>query len=312
MNEPLVSIIIPTFNRAHVITETLDSILAQTYQNWECIIVDDASTDNTDDVVAEYVNKDKRFKYYHRPKERLKGGNAARNYGFEVSRGEYIQWFDSDDLMHLNKIEIKIEKLLSTNVDFVISKTQNFEKNGFQSPYKYSVEENGFNLFLFLIRHIHWYTYDCLLKRSLASQTNYFEKMKSWQDYYYFAKMLSFSTNGVFIDKVLTFRRIHENSIQDSLNKSNIEFHKNLLFAKFHTYKDLKHNLELHQQKKYFKGCITHSFYLMKWKFFSNLLPQIVRETFLLYKTRSAISLIIGYLVVYTTGKGEKLVNQIK
>lgn len=312
MSDPLVSIIIPTFNRAHLIGETLDSIIAQTYENWECIIVDDGSSDNTDEVLAKYINKDERFHYYHRPKELLKGGNAARNYGFEVSGGDYIQWFDSDDLMHPNKIEIKIKKIFSENVDFVISKTQNFDKNVLQFPYKYSIEENGFTLFSFLMRYIHWYTYDCLLKRSLASQINYFEKMKAWQDYYYFAKMLSFSTNGIFIDQVLTFRRIHENSIQDNLHKSNIEFHKNLLDAKFYTYRDLKHNLGLDQKKTYFKGCISHSFYLMKWKFISNLLPQIVRETFLLYKIRHGISLIMAYLTVYITGKGEKLVNKIK
>ena len=70
-NNPLVSIIIPTYNRAHLIGETLDSVLAQTYQNWECIIVDDGSSDNTDDVVNDYVKKDPRFKYYYRPDEHL-------------------------------------------------------------------------------------------------------------------------------------------------------------------------------------------------------------------------------------------------
>ena len=97
--EPLVSVIIPTYNRAHLIRETLDSVLAQTYQNWECIIVDDGSSDDTDEVVGEYVEKDSRFKYFHRPEEHLPGGNGARNYGFRMSQGEYVQWFDSDDLM---------------------------------------------------------------------------------------------------------------------------------------------------------------------------------------------------------------------
>lgn len=96
---PLVSIIIPTYNRAHLIGETLDSVLAQTYQNWECIVVDDGSTDNTEELMAEYMTKDARFQYHHRPKDRLPGGNAARNYGFEVSKGEYVQWFDDDDIM---------------------------------------------------------------------------------------------------------------------------------------------------------------------------------------------------------------------
>ena len=59
-NKPLVSIIIPTYNRANLIGETVESILAQTYQNWECIVVDDGSNDNTDVLLAEYVKKDKR------------------------------------------------------------------------------------------------------------------------------------------------------------------------------------------------------------------------------------------------------------
>ena len=77
---PLVSIIIPTYNRAHLIGETLDSVLAQTYQNWECIIVDDGSSDNTDEVIGAYVEKDSRFKYYHRSDKDLpKEPSASRN-----------------------------------------------------------------------------------------------------------------------------------------------------------------------------------------------------------------------------------------
>ncbi|MFI2743787.1 glycosyltransferase family 2 protein [Zhouia sp. PK063] len=117
--QPLVSIIIPTYNRAHLIGETLDSVLAQTYTHWECIIVDDGSTDDTDAVVGEYVAKDDRFKYYHRPEDRLPGGNAARNYGFEMSSGEYVNWFDSDDLMLPEFIEDRIT-LFNDEIKFVI------------------------------------------------------------------------------------------------------------------------------------------------------------------------------------------------
>jgi len=120
MNNPLVSIIIPTFNRAHLIGETLDSIMAQTYTNWECIIVDDGSTDGTDKVMAEYIAKDPRFQYHHRPKDRLPGGNAARNYGFEVSKGEYVNWFDSDDIMLPSKLKVKIKHFeKNKNLDVV-------------------------------------------------------------------------------------------------------------------------------------------------------------------------------------------------
>jgi glycosyltransferase involved in cell wall biosynthesis len=119
MSKKLVSIIIPTFNRAHLIGETLDSVLAQTYQNWECIIVDDGSTDNTVEIINEYTKKDSRFQLYHRPLDRIKGGNASRNYGFELSKGEFINWFDDDDIMIDTFISKKIE-LFSEEIDLVI------------------------------------------------------------------------------------------------------------------------------------------------------------------------------------------------
>lgn len=119
MNNPLVSIIIPTYNRAHLIGETLDSVLAQTYTNWECIIVDDGSTDNTDEVVGDYIKKDSRFQYHHRPDTHRSGGNGARNYGFELSKGEYVQWFDDDDVMLDNYLLYRIE-LFDTNTMLVM------------------------------------------------------------------------------------------------------------------------------------------------------------------------------------------------
>lgn len=107
----LVSIIIPTYNRAHLIGETLDSVLAQTYKNWECIVVDDGSVDYTEELLEFYTEKDSRIQFHHRPKDRKKGANACRNYGFELSNGEFINWFDSDDLMVQDKLSEQMEIL---------------------------------------------------------------------------------------------------------------------------------------------------------------------------------------------------------
>jgi glycosyltransferase involved in cell wall biosynthesis len=108
---PLVSIIIPTYNRAHILGFTLESVISQTYLNWECIVVDDGSKDATDELLEFYCKADSRIKYFHRPSNRSKGANTCRNYGFEISKGKYIQWLDSDDILSENKLEAQVDKL---------------------------------------------------------------------------------------------------------------------------------------------------------------------------------------------------------
>jgi glycosyltransferase involved in cell wall biosynthesis len=107
----LVSIIIPVYNRANIIGDTLESVLNQSYKNWECIIVDDGSNDKTVELVESYCFNDSRFKLFIRPEEFKKGGNVCRNLGFKSSKGDYIQWLDSDDLLEQNKLEAQIVAL---------------------------------------------------------------------------------------------------------------------------------------------------------------------------------------------------------
>lgn len=107
----MVSVIIPTFNRSLLIEETLNSVLAQTYTNWECIVVDDGSTDNTEELVGSYSKNDKRIKFYNRPQEKIKGASSCRNFGLEKAAGEYIQFLDSDDLISNIKLEHQVKLL---------------------------------------------------------------------------------------------------------------------------------------------------------------------------------------------------------
>lgn len=105
----MISIIIPTYNRAELIKDTLRSVEVQTYLNWECIVVDDGSTDNTAEIVEDFVKKDRRFKYL--TNHRKKGAQGARNTGLLFANGEYISFFDSDDLMHPEKFSKQIKYL---------------------------------------------------------------------------------------------------------------------------------------------------------------------------------------------------------
>ncbi len=100
MDDILVSIILPTYNRADFIRASLDSVFAQTYQNWELVIIDDGSTDDTVSVLKEY--DDPRIVYLHQENQ---GVSAARNYGIEECRGDYIALLDSDDEWLPKKLE---------------------------------------------------------------------------------------------------------------------------------------------------------------------------------------------------------------
>lgn len=120
MNDLLISILVTNFNKAPYLRECLDSVLAQTYSNWECVIVDDHSTDESWYILEGYAAEDSRFQIFKRPDYLRKGGNSCRNYAFELSQGEFIQWFDSDDLMGPSLIEGRINALLTNNeLDFI-------------------------------------------------------------------------------------------------------------------------------------------------------------------------------------------------
>lgn len=103
----LVSIIVPCFNQAHFLPETLDSLLNQTYQNWECIIVDDGSTDDTKKIAEEYEKRDDRFRYIYQENKGLPG---ARNTGIRKAKGDFIQFLDADDLITKDKFSVQISE----------------------------------------------------------------------------------------------------------------------------------------------------------------------------------------------------------
>ena len=107
----LISVIIPTYNRAHFLGCTLDSLLSQSYELWECLVIDDGSSDYTAELMDFYCMRDYRIKFYKRPKIRKKGASTCRNIGFEKSRGTYIQYLDSDDLLSENKFEEQLNAL---------------------------------------------------------------------------------------------------------------------------------------------------------------------------------------------------------
>lgn len=99
---PTVSIIVPCYNKADYLADALDSVLNQTYSNWECIIINDGSPDATASIANDYLTKDNRFKYYYQENQ---GVSLARNNGIKLSTGDYILPLDADDIIESTFIE---------------------------------------------------------------------------------------------------------------------------------------------------------------------------------------------------------------
>lgn len=237
---PLVSIIIPTYNRAHIIGETLDSIIAQSYTNWECIIVDDGSTDNTDYVIQEYLDKDSRFQYHIRPLDRLKGPNSCRNYGFEMSKGDYINWLDSDDLYFENSLSTWLDSL-QHNMNVVVAKVVRFN-----SSTRAIISENNTlsNSIIedYFTGKITYYVSGPFWERSfLEKQEDLFdEKIRYLDDWDFNLRMLLSQPEICYLDIPLIQYRIHENTLSQEVDKLNFEELQSEFYAREKMFNILK------------------------------------------------------------------------
>lgn len=125
---PLISIIVPVYNTENFISETIESVVDQTYDNWELILVDDGSTDSSKQIIEKWVKKDKRIHYFYKEN----GGQAsARNVGVRESNGAYISFLDSDDIFLPKRLEAQVKDLSIQEADFYYSGGYSFEvQNG--------------------------------------------------------------------------------------------------------------------------------------------------------------------------------------
>lgn len=242
--EDLVSIIIPVFNRASLLNETINSILKQTYENWELILVDDGSTDKSPEIMLAAAKQDLRIKVYNRPRNKLRGGNAARNFGFEKSAGDFVNWFDSDDVMHPDFIQKKIKGFkLNTELDLIFSRTirTNFKDQTIPDE---RLKESDKLLENYIIREVSWYLPDAMLKRSYLTGKDLFdENLLAGQDRDFYIRLFAQEFPKIkILDFYGTFYRIHTSSISEKLYRDG-----NLEMQLSH-YKSLLNQVEVLQQ----------------------------------------------------------------
>ncbi|GBU25166.1 glucosyltransferase [Fibrobacteria bacterium R8-3-H12] len=160
----LVSVIIPIYNAEIYLKETLDSVLNQTFTNWEAILVNDGSTDNTEKIIAEYAKKDLRFVAVHKQN----GGTLlARKTGLENSKGEFIANLDHDDTYHPQFLEKMYAKITETNADFVWCKCNYYK------TIPYQLCENREENVKMIARSFAFFTWDKLIKRNIYEKVEF-------------------------------------------------------------------------------------------------------------------------------------------
>ena len=144
MEHELISIIVPIYNVENYLRQCLDSIVSQTYQNFECLLINDGSSDNSADICREYIEKDSRFRYFE--KENV-GVSSARNLGIERSKGQYITFIDSDDWVDSEYLEVLYRALIEEKADIAISTYKQFNMDD-NCYYVYSYQRGMKNEFL--------------------------------------------------------------------------------------------------------------------------------------------------------------------
>lgn len=148
--KPLVSIIVPCYKQAHYLDQSLQSILDQTYDNWECIIVNDGSPDDTEGIAFGWLQRDKRFDYLSQHNQGL---SAARNTGIRQSKGEYILVLDADDILHEDFLKLTLQELENNRKISIVSCYRLFFREKIDDAF-YSHEPKGENIDNLLFENI--------------------------------------------------------------------------------------------------------------------------------------------------------------
>ena len=210
---PLVSVIIPSYNGLPYLKDAVKSVLEQTYKNFELIIVDDSSTDNTHGYISSLIKKDQRIKYFKTPKNT--GITAsARNFGIKKSKGEFLSFLDADDLWYKHKLETQIDNLKKNTLLSCTAANYRQENTKTKPSLLITIARillQKFFLTMIIKKGYHWlYVYNpiivssVLIKKKIFNKHKFLENINIREDLDLWLKLMTkYNHKIVFIDKVL-------------------------------------------------------------------------------------------------------------
>ena len=229
-NNPLVSIIIPCYNHSIFLYESLESVYLQTFTNWECIVVNDGSIDDTEKIANVWCKKDSRFQYFFQENSGL---SAARNSGIKLSSSNYIVTLDADDKFEATFISKAIDVFENNQeIGIVSCWGKRFVGNTYYEIFK----PNGKNIEDFLFQNAAIGN-SMFRKQCWIEVGGYDENMKKgYEDWEFYLRISKLGWNTVIIQEPLFFYRQHKNSMRiEALNK----FDKEIRLYIFKKHKDL-------------------------------------------------------------------------
>lgn len=291
----LVSIIMATYNRAGYIAESLRSIQNQTYENFECLIIDDGGNDNTFEVIEPILKTDSRFSFQKRTNNYIKGLPGTRNCGLDLAKGDYIIFFDDDDIVHPQNLELCVLELEDKSIYFC-----RYIRNVFFEKFDYSFDlSKEYNFFYIdkmdiekiLKNELPLNSCAVMWKKECFENNQFTESLMYAEEWELYSRIISYGFRGISIEKCLFFGRKHlrsntgefysNNPIRRSSKKNAVLLViENLESKGLLTDSLLRYFIQMSPQFKEYnlfesiidvsKLSFTRSY---KWKFFYRLLP---------------------------------------
>lgn len=211
----MITIITPNYNCERFIDQTIKSVLAQTYSDWEMIIIDDCSTDNSYQIALEYASKDSRIKVIRN--EVNSGAAVSRNNALDIAKGEYIAFLDSDDLWESDKLEMQLKFMQENNCDFCYSRYDLIDENN-ASLNKTAKIVKRLSYFKYL-HHCYTGCLTVMYKYSITKDIRSFN-IKNNNDYGLFLQIVKRTKRAMGMNEVLAHYRIRKSGIsRKKLNK---------------------------------------------------------------------------------------------
>ncbi len=318
-NSPLVSIIVPCYNYGYLLGETLNNILDQAYKNWECIIVDDGSTDNTYSVAKEFVENHKQISYVY---QKNAGLSAARNTGIHHSKGSFIQLLDADDFIESNKLLSQINvfgehpnsDIVYSEVRYFSSEQQTlrrFSMNEIDMPWMPIVDSSKHQLLMSTLIDLNICVVNApLIRKSVFDRIGLFNtKLIAVEDWEFWCRCAFQKVNFRFDNSpgTLALVRFHEGSmsknmkrmyeaacvarktIEHLIQKMNSQEDASQFFIRNRQERIFLHKslFEIYSDEKDFKNALKHLYYF---GLISNQILYSIKEALHIFKMRLRVT----------------------